>query len=51
MEFGQRMQSRHLKISSEAHEVSHLYAQVAYGGLRPDDASVATLQKLWRKLT
>jgi hypothetical protein len=51
MEFGQRMQSRRLKISSEAHEVSQLYAQVAYGGHRPDDASVAMLQKLWRKLT
>ena len=51
MEFGQRLQSRRLKISAEAHEVSLLYAQVAYGGLRPDDSSVATLQKLWRKLT
>lgn len=51
MEFGQRLQSQRLKISSEAHEVSLLYAQVAYGGHRPDDSSVATLQKLWRKLT
>jgi hypothetical protein len=51
MEFGQRMQTRRLKISAEAHEVSQLYAQVAYGGHRPDDSSVATLQKLWRKLT
>jgi len=51
MEFGQRLQSRQLKISNEAHEVSLLYAQVAYGGFRPDDSSVATLQKLWRKLT
>lgn len=51
MEFGQRLQSRRLKISAEAHEVSLLYAQVAYGGHRPDDSSVATLQKLWRKLT
>ena len=51
MEFGQRMQLRRLKISSEAHEVSLLYAQVAYGGHRPDDASVAKLRKLWRKLT
>jgi hypothetical protein len=51
MEFGQRLQSRRLKISAEAHEVSLLYAQVAYGGLRPDDSSLATLQKLWRKLT
>lgn len=51
MEFGQRLQSQRLKISNEAHAVSLLYAEVAYGGLRPDDASVATLQKLWRKLT
>ena len=51
MEFGQRLQSRRLKLSAEAHEVSLLYAQVAYGGHRPDDSSVATLQKLWRKLT
>ena len=51
MEFGQRMQARRLKISNEAHEVSLLYAQVAYGGHRPDDSNVATLQKLWRKLT
>ena len=51
MEFGQRLQSRRLKISNEAHEVSQLYAQVAYGGLRPDETSVATLQKLWQKLT
>lgn len=51
MEFGQRLQSRRLKISAEAHEVSLLYAQVAYGDHRPDDSSVATLQKLWRKLT
>ncbi|MDA0807443.1 MAG: hypothetical protein O2983_01305 [Planctomycetota bacterium] len=51
MEFGQRLQSQRLKISSEAHEVSLLYAQVAYGGLRPDDSNMATLQKLWRKLT
>jgi hypothetical protein len=40
-----------LKLSNEAHEVSQLYAQVAYGGLRPDDANIATLQKLWGKLT
>ena len=51
MEFGQRLQSRRLKISNEAHEVSQLYAQVAYGGLRPDESSIAILQKLWRKLT
>jgi len=51
MEFGQRLQSRRLKLSAEAHEVSLLYAQVAYGGHRPDDASVAKLRKLWRKLT
>ena len=51
MEFGQRLQSRRLKLSNEAHEVSQLYAQVAYGGLRPDEANIATLQKLWRKLT
>lgn len=51
MEFGQRMQSRRLKLSNEAHEVSQLYAQVAYGGLRPDKSSIAVLQKLWRKLT
>lgn len=51
MEFGQRMQARRLKISNEAHEVSQLYAQMAYGGLRPDETSVATLQKLWRKLS
>lgn len=51
MEFGQRLESRRMKISKEAHEVSLLYAEVAYGGLRPDDSSVATLQKLWRKLT
>lgn len=51
MEFGQRLQSRRMKISKEAHEVSLLYAEVAYGGLRPDNSSVATLQKLWRKLT
>ncbi|NQV24046.1 MAG: hypothetical protein HQ518_06720 [Rhodopirellula sp.] len=51
MEFGQRLQSRRLKISNEAHEVSQLYAEVAYGGLRPDDKSIATLQKLWQKLT
>lgn len=51
MEFGQRLQSRRLKVSSEAHEVSQLYAQVAYGGFKPDDSSVAVLQKLWRKLT
>lgn len=51
MEFGQRLQSLRMKISNEAHEVSLLYAQVAYGGQRPDDSSMATLQKLWRKLT
>lgn len=51
MEFGQQMQARRLKISNEAQEVSQLYAQMAYGGLRPDESSVATLQKLWRKLT
>ncbi|MGZ0164983.1 MAG: DUF4129 domain-containing protein [Planctomycetales bacterium] len=51
MEFGQKLQSRRMKISKEAHDVSLLYAEVAYGGLRPDDSSVATLQKLWRKLT
>jgi len=51
MEFGQKLQTRRMKISKEAHEVSQLYAQVAYGGHRPDDSSVATLQKLWRKLT
>lgn len=51
MEFGQKLQTRRMKISKEAHEVSLLYAEVAYGGLRPDDSSVATLQKLWRKLT
>ena len=51
MEFGQRLQSQRLKISNEAHEVSLLYAQVAYGDLRPDDSNMATLQKLWRKLT
>lgn len=51
LEFGQRLQSRRMKISKEAHDVSLLYAEVAYGGLRPDDSNVATLQKLWRKLT
>ena len=51
MEFGQKLQTRRMKISKEAHEVSLLYAEVAYGGLRPDNSSVATLQKLWRKLT
>jgi hypothetical protein len=51
MEFGQRLQSRRMKISKEAHDVSLLYSDVAYGGLRPDNSSVAMLQKLWRKLT
>lgn len=51
MEFGQQIQTRRLKISNEAYEVSQLYAQMAYGGLRPDESCMATLQKLWRKLT
>lgn len=51
MEFGQQLRSRMPKISSEASEVSHLYAQVAYAGLRPTDSNMAVLQKLWRKLT
>lgn len=50
MEFGRQLRSSKVRFSSEADEVSQLYAQVAYAGHRPKSESLGLLENLWRKM-
>ena len=51
MEFGQQLRShRRDDIGPDAHELSQLYARVAYGGLRAKDDSFPLLERLWLRL-
>lgn len=51
MEFGQHLKMRRRDdIGSDAHELSQLYARVAYGGVRAKDDSFPLLERLWSRL-
>ncbi len=52
MEFGQQLRVRRRDdIGPDAHQLSQLYAQVAYAGHRPKDDSFPLLERVWRRLS
>jgi hypothetical protein len=52
MEFGQQLRMRRRDdVGPDAHELSQLYAQVAYAGHRPKDDSFPLLERVWRRLS